>query len=282
MTKVAESNILKRDTTPELIVERLGNAPNDFFEKVHSNGLQAKGERRLKAGVLLPLHYSGKGLVIHLVKRSKLVSQAGDLSFPGGMLNPFLDRILMHLIRFVYPPIMTGGALRYARKRGKSAFSTISLFFANALRESWEEVRLNPLNVEFLGPLPSYDLYLFQRSIFPLVGLIKKNPRFRSNKEVEKVIAIPLCDFFDAKHYAACILRKPDGSTLNRTDRRELPCFIHNDIDGQQEIIWGATFQIIMSFLTTVFDYQISPSYSQRIIEKKIKPSYLTNASPTV
>jgi hypothetical protein len=189
--------------------------------------------------------------------------------------------MLMYLIHFRCFSVMTGDALHYARKRGTSAFSTIALFLANALRESWEEVRLNPLNVEFLGPLPSYDLFLFKRSIFPLVGLIKNTPRFRSNEEVEKMVAIPLENFFDARHYALCLLKKPDGSIFTRENRRELPCFVHTDSDGQQEILWGATFQIIMSFLAIVFDYHMPPSYSQRIVEKKIKFSYLTNASLT-
>ena len=89
------------------MVERLGSAPNDFLERVRNNELQAEGERRLKAGVLFPLHYSEKGFVVYLIKRSELVSQAGDLSFPGGMLNPFLDRILMRLIQFRCLPVMT-------------------------------------------------------------------------------------------------------------------------------------------------------------------------------
>jgi len=280
MTEMDVSKINNRDSTLALIVERLGNAPNDFFEKFNRNGSHARGERRLMAGVLLPLHYTGEGFVVHLIKRSMLVPQGGDLSCPGGMLNPFLDRLLMSFIRFRCPPIMTGDAFRYARKRGKRAFSTIALFFANALRESWEEVGLNPMNVRFLGPLPSYDLYLFKRSIFPLVGFVKKNPSFRSNKEVEKVIEIPLKSFFEDEHYAACVFRNPGGDIHKRGDSHEFPCFIHNDIDGQQEILWGATFQIIMSFLAIVFDYKMPPSYSQRIIEKKITLSYLTGASP--
>ena len=274
------SKINNRDSTLALIVERLGNAPNDFFEKISRNESQAKRERRLTAGVLLPLHYTGDGFVIHLIKRSMLVPQGGDLSCPGGILDPFLDRLLMRLIRLRCPPTMTGDALRHAQKRGKRAFSTIAIFFANALRESWEEVRLNPFNVRFLGPLPSYDLYLFKRSIFPLVGFVKKNPCFRSNKEVEKIIEIPLQSFFEDRHYAACVFRNPDESTHRRGDSHEFPCFIHNDIDGQQEILWGATFQIIMSFLAIVFDYEMPSSYSQRIVEKKIEPSYLTGASP--
>ncbi len=280
MTKMTRPNIMNRDSTLELIVERLGNTPNDFSEKINHNESQAGGERRLTAGVLLPLHYKNEGFVINLIKRSKLVSQAGDLGFPGGMLDPFLDRLFMHLMRFRCPPIMTGKALRCARKRGKHSFATTSLFLANALRESWEEVRLNPMNVKFLGPLPTYDLYLFRRSIFPLVGYVKKSQSLRSNEEVEKIIEIPLQSFFEDRHYAACLFINPDGSTHRRGNSYDFPCFIHNDSDGQEEILWGATFQIIMSFLAIVFDYEMPSSYSKRTIEKRINRSYLRGASP--
>ena len=95
------------------------------------------------------------------------------------------------------------------------------------------------------------------------------------------MVAIPLENFFDAHHYASCLLKKPDGSIFAGNNRREFPCFVHKDSDGQHEILWGATFQIIMSFLAIVFNHHMPPSYSQRIVEKKIKFSYLTNASST-
>ena len=274
-----DSLMTDRDGTLDLIVEKLGMVPNDFYDRDNRNRQQTRQDRRLTAGVLFPLHFGNEGFVVHLIKRSKLVPQAGDLGFPGGMLDPFLDRLIMYCMGLRCPPVMTGKPLRYARRRGRSSLSTIRLFLANALRESWEEVRLNPLKVTFLGPLPSYDLVLFERSIFPLVGFIEDTPRFHANEEVEKIVAIPLRSFFDDANYAAGIFRKPDGGIHRRDDSDAFPCFIYVDQDRRSEILWGATFQIIMSFLSIVFGHDIPPSHEERIFEIKIPHSYMSGAS---
>ena len=41
------------------------------------------------------------------------------------------------------------------------------LLFAASIRESFEEMGLNPFGVQFLGPLPPQRLVMFHREIFP-------------------------------------------------------------------------------------------------------------------
>jgi len=89
----------------------------------------------------------------------------------------------------------------YARRRGNAAFNDITLFLANAVRESWEEIRLSPFNIRFLGPLPSYSLHLFTRTIFPVVCLVEKKWKFHPNREVEKMVEIPLQSFYNEDNY---------------------------------------------------------------------------------
>jgi hypothetical protein len=55
----------------------------------------------------------------------------------------------------------------------------------------------------------------------------------------------------------------------------EFPCLIHEDDDGE-EILWGATFYIIMNFLRIVFDFQLPNLHSRRIRKKTLNPDYLT------
>ena len=52
----------------------------------------------------------------------------------------------------------------------KTEVAPLALFLAVALRETWEEMGLNPLNIKFLGMLPEQGLIVFDRSIFPMVG----------------------------------------------------------------------------------------------------------------
>ncbi len=86
--------------------------------------------------------------------------------------------------------------------RDRETFRIIKLFLANAVRESWEETGLSPWNISFLGPLPCYSLFLFRRTIFPLVGFAKKRWNFCPNVEVESIVEIPLMAFLDESNYA--------------------------------------------------------------------------------
>jgi hypothetical protein len=56
----------------------------------------------------------------------------------------------------------------------------------------------------------------------------------------------------------------------------DFPCLIHQDYDGKEEILWGATFGIIMSFLKIMFDFEPPLTYTNRIIKGTLYPDYLT------
>ena len=155
------------------IVDRLGKVPVNYTDRMAFMKDQNRDQKKWRAaGVLLPLHFKehshNKGphegeFVLQLIKRSTAVSQGGDISGPGGMLDPRLDVFLRSLLLHRIPPAFSGASRKLAMARGKTEFTNIALFFANALRESWEEIRLSPLNVKFLGALPFQNLILLRK-----------------------------------------------------------------------------------------------------------------------
>ncbi len=272
------------------IVEKLGTIPLDYREKFEFiRGKRVSDKKWLAAGVLIPLfcresprNHEDVDFVFQLIKRSDGVPQGGDLSAPGGMLNPSVDGIIRHFIRAGLPPVMADDAGRLLSKRDRHTARYTALFLANALRESWEELRLNPFNVSFLGALPSYSLTLFTRTIFPVVGLVKRPWEFRPNWEVEKVVEIPLTSFFKQENYAFYTVESADDSHGNKPDNHwTMPCLIQKDTDGNDEILWGATFNIIISFLKVVFDIEPPRIDPRKIIIKKLNRTYLTGNRKT-
>jgi len=274
----------------DLIVERLGHFPIDYEEKVDFiRSRNGSDGRWLAAGVILLIHYheeAGRGgqFLLQLIKRSSIVPQPGDISCPGGMLHPVLDPFMKRLVAPGLLPIIQGKALALARARGRKTYDHVSLFFANALREAWEEVRVNPLNVSFLGPLPSRELYVFSRIIFPVVGLVKSDWRFRPNREVERIVEIPLKALFEKENYGTLTVDIETSMPFRHQVEpiRDFPCFLFTPPGGKEEILWGATMFIIMNFLDIVFDFKLPDEISDRVVRKSLRSDYATgnNTAP--
>ena len=145
-------------------IERLGVYPSNFLsamEKIKASVRTVAPHQA--AGVLLPLYFraspsdtqSEGQFVFQLIKRSSRVSQPGDLSCPGGMVHPILDRLFRPLLLHGPFHIVFGQARTYASQREPAIRQIMVLFLANALREAWEEIGLSPCRVRFLGPIPT-------------------------------------------------------------------------------------------------------------------------------
>jgi 8-oxo-dGTP pyrophosphatase MutT (NUDIX family) len=271
--------------------ERLGTHLSDF----HSEMDQIANARRtaiprLAAGVLLPLIFrdsscqgdsEGGKFLFQLIKRSSQVSQPGDLSCPGGMIHPFMDGLLCLLLLHGPFPIIRGQARAHALRRGSKCFRLITLFLANALRESWEETRLSPCRVRFLGPLPTYRLIRFERTIFPLAGFVERPGTPRPNQEVEKIVEIPLASFFREELIGCYTLSGQDTHGTGASGSLRYPCLIHRDPAGGEEILWGATFHIIVQFLSIVLDYRLPNWMNGPVIKRTLSAEYLAARSPS-
>jgi 8-oxo-dGTP pyrophosphatase MutT (NUDIX family) len=276
MTPPLEHLFQSRNLIP-LAVEKLGRLPIDFSEKIASIRENRLSEDAVSAaGVLLLLDLRTEPAFV-LVKRSSQVAQPGDLSCPGGMLNTMLDPLLRLPTVSRLNPIITGKARSYLFKRDADSIRAITLFFATALRETWEEINLSPCKISFLGTLPTYSLRLFKRTIFPLVGFVKKEWTFRPNSEVERIVEIPLKTFFRGDHYHLIRLQAADDFLFAKKMDGEFPCLVYRDGQGHEDILWGATFNIIMNFLHVVFDFTPQSPDSSKIIYKPMYHNYPNN-----
>jgi 8-oxo-dGTP pyrophosphatase MutT (NUDIX family) len=113
------------------------------------------------AAVLVPLFVTAESQPPHVVltrRRSDLRRHAGEISFPGGRMDP-----------------------------GDADLT------ATALREAEEEIGLAPDAVELLGALPPVSTFATGYQIHPFVGTIAAEQRWRiSPREVDAVLELPL------------------------------------------------------------------------------------------
>ena len=221
-------------------------------------------------------HGDDTGPFLILNKRSAKVKQPGDLCCPGGSIVPRLDVTLARLLRLPGSPLTRwAGWPEWRNRRHQEAFS-LALLLATGLRESFEEMRLNPFGIRFLGFLPPARLVMFRRIIYPMVCWISGQVRFFPNWEVEKVVAVPLRRLLETTNYARCVMNLAVANDNRPTqDIKEFPCFLHNR-DGQTERLWGATFRITMSFLYLVFGFTPPAVENLKAVKGTLDRHYLT------
>ncbi len=118
----------------------------------------------MRAAVLVPLYADGAELRLILTRRGGgMATHAGDIVFPGGMIEPG-----------------DGGPEDAAR------------------REAWEEVGLPPGNVEVLGGLEPVTTRSREMVIVPVVGRVTRPERLvAAAGEVEAIIEPRLGELLD-------------------------------------------------------------------------------------
>lgn len=257
-----------------IVQERLASqAPTAFPFRLHDD------LKHISAVLfLLGRGRDGKPELI-LNKRSQQVRQSGDLCCPGGGISPLIDSVLARWLRLPATPLHRWAQRPWWRHYRKHELAKIALLLAAALREGLEEMGLNPLGVEFLGPLAAQRLVLFKREIFPLVGWVARQRRFFPNWEVEKIIRIPLATLLNVGNYA-CYRISIEGlpHTASQPVDREMPCFLHR-LEGRVELLWGATYRITEQFLKAIFGFVPPATGSLPIIHGRLDRSYLDGSS---
>lgn len=153
------------------------------------------------AAVLVPVVARSAGLSLLLTERAAhLNTHAGQVAFPGGRIEP-----------------------------GESARDA-------ALRESLEEIGLDPAFVKPLGFLPPYFSGTGFR-VQPLVGLVSPQASYVPDpNEVGRVFEVPLSQVLDVTRY-----RK--GTIFWRGRERTF-----YSLDYPDAYIWGVTAGILRSF----------------------------------
>jgi hypothetical protein len=211
-----------------------------------------------------------------LNKRSSKVRQPGDLCCPGGSVAPLVDPYLARLFSL---PFLSLGRWKYWhhwKKKRTSAARLLALIWATGLRESFEEMRLNPFGARFLGPLPPQTLTMFQRTIYPLVAWVERQKRFCPNWEVEKIVDIPLKNLLNPAHYARYRLcLTPDDGSESLDAMRSYPCF-RIQIGNDTELLWGATYRIVTLFMNYCFGFKPPDHKEIPIINGSLDQNYLT------
>ena len=166
---------------------------------------------------------------------------------------------------------------RWRTRRPRPA-RRLALLFATSLRESFEEMRLNPLGVHFLGPLPSQSLVMFDRVIYPMVAWIPRQRRFFPNWEVEKIVRIPLKDLLNPGRYACYrITFKLGQENPQRGSPQDFPCFLH-ECHEESEVLWGATYRVVMVFLDLVFGFRPPDVRSLPVVSGSLDENYYSGA----
>ncbi len=172
----------------QLLSQRLQGSQTEFLERMRFvRGKRRAGEKWSASGVLVPLEVDSdrQETVFVLNKRSDYVQQPGDLCCPGGGADRRLDGFLAKLLSLRILPSTWSGPFGQLLQLDKEEKETLLFILAGGLRESWEEMRLKPWYVEYLGALPTHELTNFRRVIFPVVGRIRRPWKPRPNLEVE-------------------------------------------------------------------------------------------------
>lgn len=112
-----------------------------------------------------------------------------------------------------------------------------------ALRESNEEIGIDPKQVEIVGKISDLFIWVSNFMVTPVVGVVSTRPAFvRDQKEVESIIEADLFDIFNPK-------KRKEGTVIARGKYKiQTPYF---DIDDR--IVWGAT-AMMLSELSVVIE----------------------------
>jgi hypothetical protein len=90
-------------------------------------------------------------------------------------------------------------------------------------------------------------------------------------------LEIPVADFFEKSNHALLEIETP-FAIYNDSVHSKLPCFIFTDSEGKTEILWGATFNIIINFLNIISDNSFSLPSTNKIIKKVLTSNYITRS----
>jgi len=201
------------DSLRERILRRFaGSLPRHELADWRLLGIDAERARRMEkhfppnpvpAAVLVPLVDRSQGMTVLLTQRaSQLARHAAQISFPGGRLDP-----------------------------GDADVASA------ALRETREEIGLDPVHVNVFGYLPDH-LVISGFRVTPVLGLVTPPFSLELNPaEVAGVFEVPLEHVLDSANHKARLRRVGDEDMLLY------------DIPWQGQNIWGATAGMLRTFV---------------------------------
>jgi 8-oxo-dGTP pyrophosphatase MutT (NUDIX family) len=188
------------------------------FEARLSAALEARPPQRVTmeqtrdAAVLVPFVGGVEPSLVFTVRTDRLPSHKGQISFPGGSVD-------------------AGDASPAAA----------------ALRETHEEIGMDPAVVRIVGELDSVPTFVTRYVILPFVGWIDALPELRPNPaEVAEILIVPASELTEE------IRAAPGFSHKGRTYPTE--AWIWNG-----HVIWGATARIVRVLLHRLAEAGLAP-----------------------
>lgn len=174
-------------------------------------GTHERGEDEVAdAAVLIPITDEAEPRVILTLRAGHLSSHAGEVAFPGGKRDP-LDLSLED----------------------------------TALRESFEEIALEPSQVEVIG-VGRRRRSRWGLEVRPFVGLVPGGLELRANPaELEAVFSVPLAHFLVREN-----LRIESVEHEGRI--KDLPWYPWEDVQ-----VWGLTAIMLIDLLNTAFAFGV-------------------------
>jgi 8-oxo-dGTP pyrophosphatase MutT (NUDIX family) len=160
-----------------------------------------------KAGVLILIYPKNQELHVAFIRRTEYNGpHSGQISFPGG-------------------------------KSEKEDYDIIQ----TALRESHEEIGIDPKKVKIFGELTPLHIPVSNFLVYPIIGRYESTPKFIADPtEVKEILEIKLKDLLDPTYCTTKEFNYGDISFL-------APIYNPNNVT-----IWGATAMILSEFLEIV------------------------------
>jgi 8-oxo-dGTP pyrophosphatase MutT (NUDIX family) len=155
----------------------------------------------MPAAVLLPLVEEPEPWIVFTKRTDELPRHPGEISFPGGMRHTSDSNLL-----------------------------------ATALRETHEELGIDPADVDVLGGLSPLQTFTSGTAVVPFVGVLAANPVFSANAaEIAQVLEFPVTRLLDVERPMAW--------------SREHETYWGHVYELDGHTIWGATARILNEFL---------------------------------
>ena len=154
------------------------------------------------AAVLIPIVLEPEPTLLFTVRTDTVRSHKGQISFPGGSVDETDDSRA-----------------------------------ATSVRETEEEIGLDPANVRLVGELDTFPTFVSGYVVTPFVGILDREPSLKPNPaEVARVLRVPVASLSNE------IRREPGFTHGERTYPTE--AWVWED-----HVIWGVTARIVRQFL---------------------------------
>lgn len=164
-------------------------------------------EQSRNAGVLILIYEKNQELYVSFIQRTEYNGpHSGQISFPGGKFE----------------------------QGDKNIIET-------ALRETNEEIGVNPKMVDIYGQLTPLHIPVSNFTVYPVIGIHKTTPQFKIDSlEVKKVIEVKLIDLLNTENCTSKEFKYGDLS------------FVAPIYNPDNLTIWGATAMILSEFLEII------------------------------